>query len=71
MGAAAKNVIGIASGRLDGLNYSSLKGALMARGAREIARLIKAMGGNEVTAYGLSHLGDYEPTLFSKVPTRI
>ncbi len=37
----------------------------MARGAREVARLIKAMGGNELTAYGLSHLGDYEATLFS------
>lgn len=66
IGAAAKNVIGIAAGMLDGLNYSSLKGALMARGTREISRLIKAMGGNELTAYGLSHLGDYEATLFSQ-----
>ncbi len=65
IGAAAKNVIGIAAGLLDGANLSSLKGALMARGAREVARLIKAMGGNELTAYGLSHLGDYEATLFS------
>jgi glycerol-3-phosphate dehydrogenase (NAD(P)+) len=24
------------------------------------------MGGNELTAYGLSHLGDYQATLFSK-----
>ena len=37
----------------------------MARGAREVARLIKAMGGNELSAYGLAHLGDYEATLFS------
>ena len=37
----------------------------MARGAREVARLIKAMGGNEFSAYGLCHLGDYETTLFS------
>ncbi|MEG1862384.1 MAG: NAD(P)H-dependent glycerol-3-phosphate dehydrogenase [Oscillospiraceae bacterium] len=66
IGAAAKNVIGIAAGMLDGLNVSSLKGALMARGAREVSRLIKAMGGNELSAYGLSHLGDYEATLFSK-----
>lgn len=66
IGAAAKNVIGIAAGMLDGLEYSSLKGALMARGAREISRLIRAMGGNELTAYGLSHLGDYEATLFSQ-----
>lgn len=65
IGAAAKNVIGIAAGLLDGMGLSSLKGALMARGAREIARLIVAMGGNELSAYGLCHLGDYEATLFS------
>lgn len=66
VGAAAKNVIGIAAGMLDGLNRTALKGALMSRGTREIARLIKAMGGNEITAYGLSHLGDYEATVFSQ-----
>lgn len=66
VGAAAKNVIGIAGGMLDGLNRTALKGALMSRGTREIARLIQAMGGNEITAYGLSHLGDYEATVFSE-----
>lgn len=66
IGAAAKNVIGIAAGMLDGIGVSSLKGALMARGAREIARLMHAMGGNELSAYGLCHLGDYEATLFSQ-----
>lgn len=66
IGAAAKNVIGIAAGMLDGINYTSLKGALMARGTREIARLIKAMGGNEMSAYSLCHLGDYQATLFSE-----
>lgn len=65
IGAAAKNVIGIAAGMLDGLGYTSLKGALMARGTHEISRLIKALGGNEMSAYGLCHLGDYEATLFS------
>ncbi|HCL00971.1 MAG TPA: glycerol-3-phosphate dehydrogenase [Lachnoclostridium phytofermentans] len=65
IGAAAKNVIGIAAGMLDGLGLSSLKGALMSRGTREIARLIKAVGGNELSAYGLCHLGDYEATIFS------
>lgn len=65
IGAAAKNVVGIAAGMLDGAGYTSLKGALMARGTREIARLIKAAGGNELSAYGLCHLGDYEATLFS------
>lgn len=66
IGAASKNTIGIAAGMLDGLNLSSLKGALMSRGTREIARLIKAMGGKELSAYGLCHLGDYEATLFSQ-----
>lgn len=65
VGAAAKNVVGIAAGMLDGMGYTSLKGALMARGTREISRLIKAMGGNEMSAFGLCHLGDYEATLFS------
>ena len=65
IGAAAKNVVGIAAGFLDALGWHSLKGALMARGAREISRLISAMGGNEISAYGLCHLGDYEATLFS------
>ncbi len=66
IGAAAKNVIGIAAGMLDGLNMTSLKGALMSRGTREISRLIKACGGSEMSAYGLCHLGDYEATLFSQ-----
>ena len=66
VGGASKNVIGIAAGFLDGLGLSTLKGALMSRGTREIARLIEAMGGNPFSAYGLCHLGDYEATVFSK-----
>lgn len=66
IGAATKNVVGIAAGFLDGLSLSSLKGALMSRGTREVARLIRALGGNELSAYGLCHLGDYEATVFSK-----
>ena len=50
VGAASKNVIGIAAGMMDGLHCASLKGALMSRGAREISRLI----------------GDYEATVFSR-----
>lgn len=65
VGAAAKNVVGLAAGMLDGLDYGSLKGALMARGTRELVRLVRAMGGDGETIYGLSHLGDYEATLFS------
>ena len=66
IGAAAKNVIGIAAGMLEGLDLSSLKGALMSRGTSEISRLIVAMGGKASTVYGLCHLGDYEATLFSE-----
>ena len=65
IGAAAKNVVGLAAGMLDGVHYGSLKGALMARGTKELSRLIGAMGGDAMTVYGLSHLGDYEATLFS------
>ena len=65
IGAAAKNVVGIAAGMLDGLNCTSLKGALMARGTAELSRLVSALGGDKMTVYGLSHLGDYQATLFS------
>ena len=65
IGAASKNVVGIAAGFLDGLSLSSLKGALMSRGTHEIAELIGALGGNPFSAYGLCHLGDYEATVFS------
>lgn len=66
IGAAAKNVVGIAAGMLDGFGLTSLKGALMSRGTREYARLICAMGGKQNSAYGLCHLGDYEATVFSQ-----
>ena len=66
IGAAAKNVMGIVAGVLDGMNLTTLKGALMARGSREVSRLIEALGGNPLSAYGLCHIGDYETTLFSR-----
>ncbi len=66
IGAATKNIIGIVAGMLDGMKYTELKGALMARGTYEISKLIQAAGGNKMSAYGLAHLGDYEATLFSK-----
>ena len=42
------------------------EGRLMSRGTREVARLIQAMGGSQLSAYGLCHLGDYEATVFSR-----
>ena len=65
IGAALKNVIGIAAGILDGLEWQGLKGALMARAPREVGRFIAHFKGDPMTAYGLAHLGDYEATLFS------
>lgn len=65
IGSAGKNVLGIAAGMLDGIGMSCLKGALMSRGTYEIAKLTQALGGKIMTAYGLSHLGDFEATLFS------
>ncbi len=65
IGAAAKNVVGIAAGMLDGMGLHGLKGALMARAPLETARLTAALGGDWRSIYGLSHLGDYEATLFS------
>ena len=66
VGAALKNVVGIAAGILDGLNWYGLKGALMTRAPVEVGRLIAHKGGNPNSVYGLAHLGDYEATLFSR-----
>lgn len=66
IGAATKNIFGLLAGMLDGAGLGALKGALMARGALEVSKLIKKLGGRELSAYGLCHLGDYEATLFSK-----
>ena len=65
IGAAATNVLGVAAGMLDGARAPTLKGALMVRGAYEVSCLIKAMGGNIMTTYGLAHLGDFEAKLFT------
>ena len=51
IGSATKNVIGIAAGMLDGEGYQSLKGALMARAPREIAKLIEAAGGQGIRQF--------------------
>lgn len=66
IGGAAKNVMGIAAGMLDGVGKTQMKGPLMSRGTYEVGKLIAAMGGAEMSAYGLCHLGDYEATLFSE-----
>ena len=65
IGAACKNVLGIAAGVLDALKMEALKGPLMSLGAMEVSKLIKNQGGDELSAFGLCHLGDFQATLFS------
>lgn len=66
IGAAAKNVYGIAAGMLDALGYTSLKGALIVRSSVEVSRFVQKLGGNPRSVYGLSFLGECETTFFSK-----
>lgn len=65
VGAAIKNVMGLAAGLLSGVGQPSCKSFLLARGPVEVGNLIKAMGGQYQTAFGLSHLGDFGATVFS------
>lgn len=63
---AAKNVVAIAAGILDGLKGGcNAKSALLARGAAEIARLGTAMGARQDTFFGLAGVGDLATTCFS------
>ena len=59
IGGALKNVISLAAGIADGLNYGdNTKAALITRGIKEISLLGVAMGGEQSTFYGLTGLGD-------------
>ncbi|MDY7037774.1 MAG: NAD(P)H-dependent glycerol-3-phosphate dehydrogenase [Thermodesulfobacteriota bacterium] len=56
---AIKNVIAIAAGTADGLNFGhNARAALITRGLAEITRLGVAMGANPLTFAGLSGMGD-------------
>jgi glycerol-3-phosphate dehydrogenase (NAD(P)+) len=66
-GGALKNVIAIAAGVCDGLEYGdNTKGALLTRGLAEIARLGVAMGGRRETFFGLTGMGDLITTAMSR-----
>lgn len=59
VGGAVKNVMAIATGIADGLNYGiNARVALMTRGMAEIGRLNHALGGQTTTLMGLSGMGD-------------
>ena len=63
---AAKNVVAIAAGILDGLQMgSNAKSALLARGLSEITRLGLAMGAKQETFFGIAGVGDLATTCFS------
>lgn len=64
---AAKNVVAIAAGIVDGLKLGdNAKAALIARGLAEIARLGLAMGAQERTFSGISGIGDLFTTCTSQ-----
>ncbi|MDX2147613.1 MAG: NAD(P)H-dependent glycerol-3-phosphate dehydrogenase [Planctomycetota bacterium] len=63
---AAKNVIAIAGGIIDGLQAGyNAKSALLSRGIAEIARLGVAMGASSATFFGIAGVGDLATSCFS------
>lgn len=66
LGGSLKNVIAIAAGFLDGMNFGdNTKGALLARGMAEIVRVSVYLGANPSTLWGLSGMGDLIATCSS------
>ena len=65
---AAKNVIAIAAGIIDGMKAGdNAKAALLTRGLVEIQRLGEKLGAKPSTFYGLSGLGDLVTTCISPI----
>ncbi len=65
--AAAKNVIALAAGGVDGLGLGdNAKAALITRGLAEMARLGEACGARPETFAGLAGMGDLIVTCFSR-----
>jgi glycerol-3-phosphate dehydrogenase (NAD(P)+) len=66
--AAAKNVIALAAGGVDGLELGdNAKAALITRGLAEMARLAAACGARPETFAGLAGMGDLIVTCWSKL----
>ena len=67
--AAAKNVIALAAGAVDGLGLGdNAKAALVTRGLAEMARLGEAAGAGPETFAGLAGMGDLIVTCWSQQP---
>jgi glycerol-3-phosphate dehydrogenase (NAD(P)+) len=63
---AIKNVVAIAAGIADGMEFGdNSKASLITRGLAELARLGQAMGGNPLTFAGLAGMGDLIATCVS------
>jgi glycerol-3-phosphate dehydrogenase (NAD(P)+) len=63
---AAKNVVAIACGLAAGMGYGdNTQAMLMTRGLAEIARLVEAAGGDQITCMGLAGMGDLIATCTS------
>jgi glycerol-3-phosphate dehydrogenase (NAD(P)+) len=59
MAGAAKNVLAIAMGLIDGLGYKdNAKAFLITKSLAQLTSLIQAVGGNGTTAYELAGIGD-------------
>mgnify|MGYP001451159256 FL=1 len=67
LGGSLKNVIAIATGICDGIDFGdNTKAALLTRGMAEIIRLGEKMGANPSTFSGLSGVGDLIATCLSQ-----
>jgi len=63
LGGVLKNIIALAAGMIDGLDYgNNIKAGLITRGLAEITRLGVAAGANPMTFAGLAGLGDLVAT---------
>ena len=65
-GGALKNIVALAAGVCDGLDYGdNAKAAIITRGLAEIGRLAEAAGANPLTLAGLAGMGDLIATCSS------
>lgn len=67
-GGALKNIVALAAGVCDGLDYGdNAKAAIITRGLAEIGRLAEAAGANPLTLAGLAGMGDLIATCSSSL----